>query len=127
MRRLLGVAGTAVDVKARMKADSNYYYDPAGGLIAFSANGLYGRNCKKYPDAEYTSGEWSTIDLYCFKGTSVYVVNNKVNMILHNSRHWVDGEETPLMKGKIELQSESAEIFYKNIKVRPISALRENY
>jgi len=56
---------------------------------------------KKYPDAEKPSGEWNTVDLYCFGRTSVHVVNGVTTMILQNSRHLVDGKEVPLNKGKI--------------------------
>lgn len=119
-----GVAGTIIDVKAQMQMDSAYYYNPNAKLLTFSQQSEYGRNCKKQPDAEKPSGEWNTIDLYCFKGTSVHMVNGIVTMVLHNSRHNTeDGKEVPLTKGKIELQSESAEVFYKDIKIRPIEGL----
>jgi len=38
-------------------------------------------------------GEWNTIELLCVGGTSVHIVNGKVNMILTNSRHVVNGKE----------------------------------
>jgi hypothetical protein len=41
-------------------------------------------------------------------------------MKVMNSRHIVNGEEVPLTKGKIQLQSEGAEIFYRNIELTPI-------
>jgi hypothetical protein len=119
-----GVAGTIMDIRAQMGKDSTYYYTPNAELLTFSEHSENGRNCKKQPDAEKPSGEWNTIDLYCFEGTSVHMVNGTVTMILHNSRHISnDGKETPLTKGKIELQSESAEVFYKDIRIRPIKAL----
>ncbi|WP_297795679.1 DUF1080 domain-containing protein [uncultured Eudoraea sp.] len=119
-----GVAGTIIDVRAHMGKDSTYYYDPNAELLTFSEHSENGRNCKKYPDAEKPSGEWNTIDLFCFEGTSVHMVNGTVTMILNNSRHNAgDGKEIPLTKGKIELQSESAEVFYKDIKIRPIKSL----
>ena len=119
-----GVGGTIIDVKAQMQMDSAYYYNPNAKLLTFSEQSEYGRNCKKQPDAENPSGEWNTIDLYCFEGTSVHMVNGIVTMVLHNSRHNTeDGQEVPLTKGKIELQSESAEVFYKDIRIRPIEGL----
>jgi Domain of Unknown Function (DUF1080) len=118
-----GVAGAGFDVKATLNADSIYQYDPQGELLTFSQNSKIGRRCKKYPDAEKASGEWNTIDLYCFKGTSIHVMNNDVVMVLQNSKQLVNGTETELTKGKIQLQSESAEVFYRNIKIRPIDEL----
>ena len=32
----------------------------------------------------------------------------------------VDGSEKPLTKGRIQFQSEAAEVFYRNIAIRPI-------
>ncbi len=118
-----GVAGTIMDIPAQMGKDSAYYYTPNAKPITFAEHSEYGRNCKKQPDAENPSGEWNTIDLYCFEGTSVHIVNGTVTMILYNSRHMEDGKEIPLTKGKIELQSESAEVFYKEIRIRPMEAL----
>ena len=118
-----GVAGAGFDVEASMNADSIFQYDPKGPLLTFSQNSELGRHCKKYPDAEKPSGEWNTIDLYCFKGTSVHMINGQVVMILKNSKQSDNGKETELIKGKIQLQSESAEVFYRNIKIRPIEEI----
>ncbi len=118
-----GVAGAGFDVEASMNADSIFQYDPKGPLLTFSQGSEIGRHCKKYPDTEKSSGEWNTIDLYCFKGTSVHVMNGKVVMVLKNSKQSDNGNETELIKGKIQLQSESAEVFYRNIKIRPIEEI----
>lgn len=118
-----GVAGAGFDIKATLNTDSIFQYDPQGSLLSFSQNSENGRHCKKYPDAEKTSGEWNTIDLYCFGNTSVHVINDQVVMVLENSRQSDNGSETPLSKGKIQLQSESAEVFYRNIRIRPIDKI----
>ncbi len=118
-----GVAGAGFDVKASMNADSIFQYDLQGPLCLFSQSSEIGRHCKKYPDAEKPSGEWNTIDLYCFKGTSIHMMNGRVVMVLQNSKQSDNGNETGLIKGKIQLQSESAEIFYRNIKIRPIEEI----
>ena len=41
-------------------------------------------------------------------------------MILENSRQIVDGKPVPMIKGKIQMQSEAAEVFYKDIRIRNI-------
>jgi hypothetical protein len=81
----------------------------------------------KDPDNEHKTGEWNTIELLTVGGTSVHVVNGKVNMVLTNSRHLVDGKEVPLTKGQIQLQSEGAEVFFRNIAIRPITEIAEKY
>ena len=37
------------------------------------------------------------------------------------------GKETPLTRGKIQIQSEGAQVFYRNIAVRPLSAVPMKY
>lgn len=118
-----GVAGGMFDIKAKMNADSIYQYDPEGELITFREDSETGRYCKKYPDAEKPSGEWNTIDLYCFKDKSIHVVNGVVTMELVNSRMNINGNISPLTKGKIQIQSEGAEVFYRNIEICPIESL----
>jgi hypothetical protein len=63
------------------------------------------------------------MELYCLGQTSVHVVNGRVNMVLTSLRHRVDGREVPLTKGRIQFQSEAAEVFYRNIAVRGINEI----
>ncbi len=115
-----GVAGGMQDIPVT-KSGNDYVYDPAGTLRTFSADGPVGRHAKKRGDAEKPSGEWNTIDLYCHGDTSVHVVNGRVVMVLYNSSQFENGQAIPLVRGKIQLQSEGAEEFYKQIKVQSIS------
>ena len=48
-------------------------------------------------------------------------------MILKNSWYVEDGKKIPLEKGKIQLQSESVELYYKNIEIRELKSLPEKY
>ena len=58
-----------------------------------------------------------------FERTSVHVVNGRVNMILTGLRHKIEDRELPLTRGRIQFQSEAAEVFYRNIALRRISEL----
>ncbi|MCB0631285.1 MAG: DUF1080 domain-containing protein [Saprospiraceae bacterium] len=118
-----GVAGAVFDIPARMTSDSTYVYDPNGNLYTFKANTKVGRHCIKNPDAEKPTGSWNTIDLYCSGDTAVHMINGVVNMILYRSQQMDGGQERPLTSGKIQIQSEGAEIFYRDFKIRPIKAL----
>jgi hypothetical protein len=120
-------AGAVSDVKARKENDSTYIFDPAGKLFTFSTASPDGRYCIKFPDAEKPDGEWNTLDLYCFGNTSLHVVNGKLNMVLNNSRQIDGSHEIPLTKGKIQIQSEGAEVFYRNIKISSIKELPREY
>jgi hypothetical protein len=117
-----GVAGGIADVPA-VRIGQKFVYTPGSPLQPFSEKGPNGRNCVKNPDGEKPTGQWNVIDLYCFGDTSVHVVNDKVTMILYNSRQQSGASEEPLVKGKIQLQSEGAELFYRNLQIEKISAL----
>jgi hypothetical protein len=120
-------AGAVADVMSKQNPDSTYTYNETGNLVTFSTKSLTGRHCIKFPDNEKPSGEWNTIDLYNYAGTSVHMMNGAVNMILHNSRQ-IDGDkETPLTKGKIQIQSEGSEVYYRNIRIIPIDKLPEEF
>lgn len=68
-------------------------------------------------DADKPNGEWNTIEVYTIGDAAVFVVNGKPNMALTKA---IFGGK-PLTKGKIQIQSEAAEVFYRNIRIRPIS------
>jgi hypothetical protein len=119
-------AGAISDVRANKKNDSTYVYNKDGNIYTFSTVSPNGRNCQKFPDAEKPTGEWNTLDLYCFGGTSVHIVNGVVTMVLQNSRQLEGGKEIPLTKGKIQFESEGAEIFFRSIKICYINKLPEN-
>lgn len=118
-----GCAGGLADIPAIQKSDSEYVYDPAGALMTFRADNKTGRHCIKGSDAEKPSGEWNTIDLYCHGDTSVHIINGKLMMILYHNGQSEKGQVLPLTKGRLQLQSEGAEVFYKAIKIQPISAI----
>lgn len=118
-----GVAGGMQDIPIIKRSDSEYVYDPAGQLYTFSAAGKLGRHCIKRGDAENTSGEWNTLDLYCHGDTSVHMINGNVMMVLYHSAQLENGQVLPLVKGKFQIQSEGAEVFYKNITVETLNEI----
>lgn len=118
-----GCAGGVASVPAVRKSDSEYVWEPGGTLYTFRADDKTGRHCIKGADAEKPSGEWNTVDLYCHGDTSVHVMNGKVTMVLYHSGQADEGRVSPLTKGKLQLQSEGAEVFYKDIRIQPISRI----
>jgi hypothetical protein len=116
-------AGAVSDITAIMQPDSSYIYSKEGDLVTFSNTSDAGRYCIKSPDGEKPYGEWNTLDLYCFEHTSVHLVNGIVTMILRNSRQLEGNSEIPLTRGKIQIQSEGAEVYFRNIQIRPIDTL----
>ena len=118
-----GVAGGMEDIPVVKKTDSTYIYDPSGQMETFSAGSKAGRHCIKRGDAENPTGEWNTLDLYCSGDTSVHVINGKVMMVLYHSRQMDNGTVSPLLRGKLQIQSEGAEVFYKDIKIKKLSGI----
>jgi hypothetical protein len=118
-----GVAGGMADIPVIKKSETDYVYDPKGALIMFKEGGKQGRHCIKGADSENPSGQWNTADLYCHGDTSIHVINGKVMMVLYHNKQMDNGQESPLTKGKIQIQSEGAEIFYRQIKIQPINRL----
>ncbi|WP_299556139.1 DUF1080 domain-containing protein [Seonamhaeicola sp.] len=118
-------ANSAIDIRA-YKPESNL--DPMAhesqDYIPITMHGPYGNYCLRSGNYEKPHDEWNTLDLFCFEGKSLHVVNGEVVMILKNSRYINEnGEGVPLIKGKIQLQSEAAEIFFKDIRIRKIDSL----
>lgn len=117
-----GVAGGGFDIPVKKEGD-NYIYDAAGELTAFHEKSAAGRHAVKNPDAELPMGEWNTLEVYCYGDTAVHVMNGKVNMKLYRSRQLDGDKETPLKKGKIQIQSEGAEVYYRELKIEKIASL----
>jgi hypothetical protein len=94
------------------------YWGVAGGMQDVPAT--------KGADAEHPTGMWNTLDLYCHGDTSIHVVNGRVMMVLYHSSQAENGTTRPtqpLVKGKLQIQSEGAEVFYKQIRIRPLDVI----
>jgi hypothetical protein len=64
---------------------------------------------EKKKDAEKPNGEWNTVEVISFNGKCAHIVNG----VLVNY-----GENSSLIGGRILLQSEYAEIYYRNVRIR---------
>jgi hypothetical protein len=71
-------------------------------------------------DYEKPAGEWNSLDLYAVGDRAVHVVNGKVALVLTGLRRTIGNTEVPLTRGKILLQTESAEVFYREIEIRDL-------
>jgi hypothetical protein len=118
--------GSAIAVRAKARAGTKptvYDYDPMGEWTFFSqSQGAPGR-CIKQPDNERPTGEWNSVELVAFGEDAIHIVNGKVVMRLHGPVR-IDGDvPAPITSGPIILQSEGAEVFYRDIQIRPIAAI----
>lgn len=76
-------------------------------------------NVEAYNDVEKPAGEWNTLDLYVVGDRAVHVVNGKPVMEVRAMT--ADGK--PLTHGAIQLQSEGAETFFRDMVLTPIKTL----
>lgn len=122
------VAGVIVDVEGvRKDGKGPVTYKKGEAKITVPSKDSGGPRIVKGADFEKPTGEWNTIEVMVVGNTAVHLVNGKPNMILTNIRRKVGDKEEPLTKGKIQLQSEGAEVFYRNIAVRPLKKIPEEF
>lgn len=123
--------GTQISVNARpekgAKGQTFYRYDPNGAATLFVQKPPVGNRCMRDEDAEKSKGEWNTLDLICFNSDSIHVVNGKVVMRLHHAERLDGAKPEPLIAGQISLQTEGAEVYYRNVEIQPITAVPAEY
>ncbi len=116
---------SAIDIKAyRSEGNLDPLAHAEQGYLTLQKGGAHGNYCMRSNNYESSAEEWTTLDLYCYEGRSLHMVNGEVVMILRNSSN-IDpqGKRQPLTEGKIQLQSEAAELFFKDIRIREVESL----
>lgn len=121
-------ANSAIDIRAfQPEGEMNAVADTLQPFLATGrASGGPGFVMRQL-NAEKPDNQWNTVELICFEGQSLHIVNGQVVMVLKNSRYQQDGRDMPMWEGKIQLQSEAAEVFYKNIRLQPLAQLPAQY
>ena len=100
------LGGTTGEVRASKRT-----YDPASE--EFLAKGAI----KAWPEPDMPHGEWNLLELYTVGDQAVHVVNGVVVMVIDKIKI---GKRT-LDHGQIQIQSEGAEHYYKQMKIQPIT------
>ncbi len=121
------VGDVEIDVPSVPKDDKYFIYKESGPLRTYYLaeilntavdDSLARRRVFKALDAEKSHGQWNEVELITYGDSSIHIVNGKVVMRLFNSRNMKT--KAPLDAGKIILQSEGAEVFYKDINLKEI-------
>jgi Domain of Unknown Function (DUF1080) len=115
-------------VNSEQDVDKVWKYNPKAAAVEFGGGvpaGDKGRGrCKRLSTDEKPVGEWSTLELYCLGDVGIHVLNGKVvNVVKENTIAEKENNENFLRKGKIQLQSEGAECWYKDIKIKALTKL----
>ena len=90
-------------------------FDPSGSLHDH-ANGPV----TKSANHEKPNGEWNLIEVICQGDSATHIVNGQIVNRLTNARMREGDSGAPLTRGRIQLQSEGAEVFYRNVEIRSL-------
>lgn len=119
------IAGSQMDIRADKNPDGTFTYNAKAPLTRDRGDG--GFSARLAGDFENPNGQWNTLELISFGDKSIHIVNDHVVMALENSHYVLDGEKMPLTKGKLLIQSEAAEAYFKNIQIRSLDKMPDAY
>ena len=112
------LAGVLIDTYCgdAQQGDWHFYrYAPDMPLCKNIANRVL-----KLGEFEHPVGQWDTMEVIADENVVIHKVNGQEVFRGYNSRQNIDGQYKPLTKGKIEFQSEGAEVFYRNIQIKTL-------
>lgn len=122
------IGKAAIDIKAfASEGVMTSIADESQSFLPFGTNTDRTGYCTRKDNHESAMGDWTEIELVCFEGKSLHVVNGHVVMVLQNSRYWDDTKYNPLIEGKIQLQSEAGEVYYKEVMIKPIHEMPKEF
>lgn len=113
----------SVECSAKVKSENGgYVYNPEAEKVRFGQR-VNRRMIRKRQHAEKPLDEWNTLELYCSGQTAVHVVNGVTVMVNEDISSCDNGSIHPLTSGRLQLQSEGAELFIKEISIEPITEI----
>ena len=118
-------ATSGFDIRANPKkpGEEAPRWDPKAPWMAFGGS----NNHALAGSDQDKPGQWNTIELVCIEDDCVHIVNGEVVMALANAR-FKDGDAVvPMTGGSLQIQSEAAEVFYRDIAIRPLTAMPAEY
>lgn len=130
---MLGSVGMVVPVGTHVRIKTKAGHDPSiiYPMRRFMPQGLEvsveqpAWNVEAATDAEKPVGEWNVLDLYVLGDRAIHVVNGVPVMEVWGLTRadGPDGKPQPLTQGHIQLQSEGADTYFRNITLSPIRSL----
>jgi hypothetical protein len=124
---LITILGCVADVPSSPSADGkSFVYDPRGQMRTFSREKAVpnsGGRVARLPSYKNPETDWVTLEIYTVGQTAVHLVDGQVVLAVYNTRLHENGATRPLTSGKIQIQSEGSEVYYRNLELRKITAL----
>lgn len=74
-------------------------------------------------DLEKPHGEWNLAEVIAWGNICIHLLNGKVVLVIMNPRFKENGIEQRLWRGKIQLQSEAAELYYRDLEARTVDSI----
>lgn len=136
---LWALGGAVADSRARLETDNeqkkSWIWDPQGQAVTVPAAvnpkaAAVEPRVRRGFDHEYAAGQWNTMEVLVQGDEAEHKVNGKTVLRLQRARVRegtgiagtsqlpVGGRETPLVRGRLQIQSEGAEIFFRRIALR---------
>ncbi|SEJ64025.1 protein of unknown function [Dyadobacter koreensis] len=109
--------------KIKVKGKILDQYNAAAPLRR-NADAIGGGRVYRSGNFERKHGDWNTAELITRGADAVYIVNGYVVNRLFNT--YRDSLQLQTTRGKIQFQSEGAEVFYKEIELRPVNFIRKS-
>ncbi|MEP5339008.1 MAG: DUF1080 domain-containing protein [Algibacter sp.] len=104
------IRGSKGEKRNKYNPNSEVYLTKIGYTSAFTE-----------PDAPH--GEWNHLEIYVVGNDAVHVVNGEVVMVVENAKK---NDGTILNEGQIQIQSEAAESYYKQLTLTGIKKFPKN-
>lgn len=116
------LAGTSVRVPS-VPREKVRAFNPVGELVAAGARPDSKSGMVARAENFERRGEWNSVELYTVADRAVFLVNGRVVNALIDAKVKRGADLVPLTRGKLQLQSEAAEVFYRRVQLRPITAI----
>ena len=120
---LIQLAGTSCEVRVstETKETTNPHHRPDGNWLTIGP-GVRKWGAKRFGSHE-VRGTWNRIEIHSLKDKAVFSINGHAVMHLKNARLGKFKDGKALTRGKIQIQSEASECWYRDTKIRPIDKL----
>lgn len=96
-------------------------YAPGGAVATFSRRPGDKAHCEKGELAESAPDQWTQLELVCYDGQSVQLINGREQLRIVKSQRQTEAGPVPLKEGRFMLQSEGGEIFMRDIELTPLT------
>ena len=94
------IANAAIDIKAfASEGVMSSIADENQSFLPFGTHTERTGYCTRKENYESPMGSWTEVELICFEGKSLHIVNGHVVMVLENSRYWDGTKFNPLIEG----------------------------